>query len=228
MKTLSYKIEDGIVIVTGDSTKGTDVPTDKQFQIGEPLLVDMEMPSTVKIFFFFLLQENHEYSFPAAHKDIVIDGIQYYIDDYGIKNPLSRESHHFPRLEPRNFFKLYCDFVKFLHRQQQLNNLEEKLNLLLEKFGIDKAVSSIERSDDGIHIRVSKYTYQEKRFPDFLLLLSNDNGLKFQHFFEREGEYYSNGDTPLRHEDIVKELERQRRLLNKYDELYEMFNNVVL
>lgn len=227
MKTLSYRIENGQVIVTGDSVKGTIVNEDKQFLIGDPSVVDMDTPDAIKRFFGLLLQGNHDYSFPADN-NIMIDGIYYIIYRYTIESLLSKRIHYFPKNEPRNFFKLYQEFIQFQHEQQQLINLEDKLNTLLEKFEIDKAVSGLVRTDEGIYIRVAKYSYDEQNYPNFELLLRKDGTLKFLHFYEREGEYYSNGDTPLGRKDILEELGRQKRLLDKYDKLFALFNNIII
>jgi hypothetical protein len=89
-------------------------------------------------------------------------------------------------------------------------------------------VSGLERNDDGISIRVAKYSYNEQNYPNFELLLRKDGTLLFKHFYEEGGEYYSDGDTPLRREDIVVELRRQQRLLDKYDTLFALFNNIAI
>jgi hypothetical protein len=227
MKTLSYVIDAGQVIVTGEMSKGTFKTGDKSFTIDKPVVIDMESPEKIKGFFQMLLQGNHDYSFPSEN-NIVIDDIYYVIRQYSIESLLTKRKEYFPHMEPRNLFNIYKDFVRYHNREILSMNLEKKLNDLFEKFEIDKAVSDVVETKDGLRIIVRKYDYSDQKYPNFELLLQTNGELKFLNFLQPEGEYYSSGDSPLTREMIVKELGRQRRLLDKYDTLFAKFNNLSL
>jgi hypothetical protein len=225
MKTLSYVIEDGRVVVTGDSSKGTLDASGKRFNIDKPTVVNMENPLSIQTFFNMLLQFNHTYEFPAPN-NILIDNVFYVIQNYSIESLLTKRSHYFPRMEPRNLFNLYKDFLSFHHTQQQSLQLESKLNELLDQFEIEKNVISTEDSERGIRITVANY--RDEKYPDFVLLFQKNGTLKFLHFLEPEGEYYSSGDSPMTREMIMKKIHRAHNLLDKFDELFAKFNNIPL
>jgi hypothetical protein len=228
LKVLTYRIENGIPIITGDSSKAEIPVGDYQFITDGPILMTFKYIDDVEIIFNTLLQNNHTYQIKSKEKTIItIDGLDYVLSfkpSYIKLNFGKTINEHIIFIgSPRNTFKLYCELFAYLFRNTLRINMENKVNTLLDTLALDMKVYEIEDVRDGFQIRITSKEYYTNNL-DFLLFLSFDNKMKFVHFFEHGDETYSSGNVPIEKETLLEEIKEREALLARMDEYALIFD----
>jgi hypothetical protein len=224
MKILSFKIDYGRPIVTGDSSKNTLVETDKFFSLDSPSVIDLSTDALRQQFLKQFLQNNHDY---LLHNDVlIIDGISYNFAKETIRSIVTNRDFIIPTWEKRNLFNIYVDFYRFHQTTNQLRNVKEFINGILAEKDMRKHVSEIDETIKGQIITVTDTSYGSSLTWDFQLMLDTNNKLSFLHFFEPEGEYYSSG-SPISRNRLQENVNKAIHRLNLHDEFVMFFNRTM-
>ena len=226
MKTLSFNIQYNRPTVTGDSSKNTLVEGDKLFVLESPYHIFYDTDKNRQKFFADFLQNNHDYL--LNEEDLIIDDMPFTFDPRGIiKSTVTSRNFAIPDGGPRNLFKIYSDFYRFLVEVRQLTHVEGFINGILAEKDMRKHVSEIGESIKGQIITVTDTHYHSSLTPDFQLLLDTNNQLSFLHFYEPEGEYYCSGESPISRNRLQENVNRAIQMLNLHDEFVAFFNRTM-
>lgn len=225
MKTLSFNIAYGKPSITGDSSKGTLVETDKHFCIGEASVIDLSSQEKKQEFLNLFLQHNHDYLLEG--EVLIIDDLQYIFKRDCITRAIrgKKNGFHIPTRDRKNLFNLYQNFYRFHQNQKQLDVIEVSVNQILNVLDIQKCYGEIRDTIKGFIITVHNISYSSSLIRDFELLLDTNNQLHFLHFFEAEGEYYSNGETPISRDTLEHRMAKAKANLDLHDKYVEFFKN---
>ena len=225
MKTLSFTIAYGRPVVTGDSSKNTLVETDKHFFIEQPFVIDISTDVKRQEFLRLFLQNNHDYL--LQDEVLIIDDIQYTFKDDFVKSTVTGRNFLFPTRNNTNLFNVYRDFYRFHQDVKQMNSVYGFVEGILAEKDMRKSIERIDDSIGGLIITVTDTSYRSSITQDFQLLLDTNNQLHFLHFYEREGEYYSSGESPISRNRLEENVRIAQRLLDEHDKFVLFFNRTM-
>jgi hypothetical protein len=225
MKTLSFQIREGKIEITGDTARGNLVTTDKLFYLDKAAVIDLSTALDRDEFLSLLLQKNHKYHYVLTDGRLNIDGIDYEFSKDGvITSKKTTYKFYIPLRDERNLFNVYKDFFSFHQKELGYCTMDGAIERLLDEMNIKKKIDHIDQGILGDTISIRNSSYHSSTYPDFELFLDNNNKLKFLHFLEPEGEYYSNGDTPISRQRLQEKLARANYMLELHDKMATYFD----